>query len=525
MPPAVTAPQVSAAASGQFKWFCREIDGGERSINGKLIADISLKNIPYSSVTILYCGIFDGNGYTISDMTMITDQNLASGERVYQYYGLFGGLGAGAVVMDLTLRGSITCTTAATQIGSVAGYATGGARITNVTSYVNIGDGGQKLDGIQKVGGIVGCAKDGSSVTVVENCQYYGKINLTSASEVGGIVGYAADNSQTVGCCNHGSVYVGSGYHTGGIVGAGFSGALIERCMNFGSVEMHNHDCLGGILGYANAKVVIRNCGNVGTVSGHHSSTDSPDAYVGGILGYVNNSNFGGLTGCYNYGTVSATQNDTYCGAIVGWGRSGATYTKITNNYYLEGEKPFGTINDAGVTAVSANRDQFASGEVAYMLNGGVTDGTQAWYQRIGSDASPKLSGGTVYFEDGGYNNGAVTVSVEISWTSMEFTYTDGDWDSNTHDYGEGQWSTEGGTITVRNTASAQVSVELDFAPTVEGLTGTLTKRSMLLGENESDTTALALAGRPRAEISNAAIGEVTVTIAQPTSEAPKEGE
>ncbi|MGN0561702.1 MAG: dockerin type I repeat-containing protein, partial [Candidatus Fimenecus sp.] len=46
--------------------------------------------------------------------------------------------------------------------------------------------------------------------------------------------------------------------------------------------------------------------------------------------------------------------------------------------------------------------EQFASGEVAYLLNSGVSDGTQKWYQTLGEDGAPTLDNtcGTVY---GGY--------------------------------------------------------------------------------------------------------------------------
>ena len=43
---------------------------------------------------------------------------------------------------------------------------------------------------------------------------------------------------------------------------------------------------------------------------------------------------------------------------------------------------------------------QFTSGEVAYLLNSGVTDGKQVWYQTLGTDSCPTLDNthGTVYY-------------------------------------------------------------------------------------------------------------------------------
>ena len=76
------------------------------------------------------------------------------------------------------------------------------------------------------------------------------------------------------------------------------------------------------------------------------------------------------------------------------------------NNYYLDK----GTADAHGK---AMTEEQFASGEVAWLLNGSVdgegnwtagkTDGTQAWYQTLGTDSHPvlvKTGGNTVYADD-----------------------------------------------------------------------------------------------------------------------------
>ena len=50
--------------------------------------------------------------------------------------------------------------------------------------------------------------------------------------------------------------------------------------------------------------------------------------------------------------------------------------------------------------AEAKSREQFSSGEVCYLLNNEVTDGTQAWYQTIGTDKLPMFSGGIVYYNE-----------------------------------------------------------------------------------------------------------------------------
>jgi len=44
-----------------------------------------------------------------------------------------------------------------------------------------------------------------------------------------------------------------------------------------------------------------------------------------------------------------------------------------------------------------------------------------------------------------------VQVSIDITWDSLEFTYTDGQWDPETHSYKGGGWSDSGGNFTLTN--------------------------------------------------------------------------
>lgn len=410
--------------AGQFLWFGAKINSGEKSINGKLIADISLKNVAYVPIAEAYGGIFDGAEHTISDMTIVTNAYVSEGAEQSERYGLFGKLGANAVLKNFTLRGSITCVSAPERVGGAAGYVTDGATVENVHSYVNISDGGTKFEGTQYIGGVVGYCFDQDVTTTVKNCTYHGTINMTYAARVGGISGHAGSNSRTIGCVNYGTVKVGGGYHTGGIAG-GAQNALVEHCMNYGTVEMKSHDCLGGIVGYATGTTNIVNCGNIGAITGTSTNAGAPNAYVGGILGYINNSDFGGVSNCYNYGTLTAYAQNTYCGAIIGWGRSGAVAARLKNNYYLKGTKAYGATNDTTVTATEASAEQFASGEVAYQLNGGVTNGTQAWYQELTDeakkDAYPVMNGKTVYY---GYRD---CLDEEMHYANTPLTKTKGE--------------------------------------------------------------------------------------------------
>ena len=108
-------------------------------------------------------------------------------------------------------------------------------------------------------------------------------------------------------------------------------------------------------------------------------------------------------------------------------------------------------------------------------------------------------------------------VSVDITWTSMEFTYTDGVWNPETHDYNYGGWSVTGGTVTVKNTGNVTVTASFDYVSesNVTGIVGGFTIQSFNLDENESDTTRLILSGKANRRLLYESIGTITVTIAQ----------
>lgn len=136
----------------------------------------------------------------------------------------------------------------------------------------------------------------------------------------------------------------------------------------------------GTFVGYGYPKCVIENCFSTSVVEG--------DEECGGIAA----KNTGTTKGCYFAGKISV--NNYYSDAIT-------TYGTKENCYYLDtcGFKSVNSENDD--RAKSA--EQFASGEVCYLLNNGVTDGTQAWYQMIDNenpDAFPKYEGLTIGYDE-----------------------------------------------------------------------------------------------------------------------------
>ena len=177
-------------------------------------------------------------------------------------------------------------------------------------------------------------------------------------------------------CYNTGTV-IATDYHSGGICGLS-NYSSIEKCYNTGSVE--GYTIVGGVAGQC-MYGSITNCYNTGSVKG----VGTASAGVGGVCEKATDSE---VTNCYNIGTLS--------GQTVGNVINSSCKT-LTNSYYLaDGE----TDEREGTTAMSA--DQFANGEVAYLLNGNVASSENVWRQNIGgetSDTYPVLNNthGVVY--------------------------------------------------------------------------------------------------------------------------------
>ena len=167
--------------------------------------------------------------------------------------------------------------------------------------------------------------------------------------------------------------------HVGGVCGN--NAGTITNCYNAGNLTaIESSATIGGICGYNNGGTVT-NCYNTGTVTATGSV-----ASVGGVCG----CSIELISNCYNIGTVTATSSGADISGICGY-----NFGPIKNCYYLADTED----ENGGKTA-----DQFASGEVAYLLNGSKSEGdTVHFYQNLSgenADALPVLdkSHGVVYF-------------------------------------------------------------------------------------------------------------------------------
>ena len=199
---------------------------------------------------------------------------------------------------------------------------------------------------------------------------------------VGGVCGY---NSGTISNCYNAGTVSGTGANVGGVCGRNNNGT-IKFCYNKGTVSGSGEQ-FGGVCGYNSG--TISNCYNTGAVKGYR--------YVGGVCG---ENSYSTIEYCYSIGTVSASSSLGYSAGVSGWNYYGTIENCYYDNEIFTGSavsrKDGGTVSSVNGMATA----DFASGEIAYLLQGNQTE--NIWGQIIdieGKDAEsyPVLSENRVY--------------------------------------------------------------------------------------------------------------------------------
>lgn len=192
------------------------------------------------SRTKVFSGVFDGNGKTISGMTLEGNT----------FLGMFAVL-KGATVKNFTLEGIVVGERGVN--GLLAGQLQTGTTVENVTVKGSVSGNGSD------VGGIAGdTVKTGDGNVVVKNCVNYAEITVTMAKPgdvgaAGGIIGATAAGLETlvINCSNYGKVSTTSTFG-GGIIGllrvvTGNKNYKVSGCYNYGDISGAIQ--VGGIVG------------------------------------------------------------------------------------------------------------------------------------------------------------------------------------------------------------------------------------------------------------------------------------
>ena len=359
----------------ELAWFRDQVNSGNNYICAKISDDVevidmstvchaadksqnleelSWEPIGKNDYGYQYCGTFDGNGKTITNLYINASQNNV---------GLFGYTSEGTI-KNLTFEyANVTNTGVFT--GILVGYA-------NTSNFQNIKISKTcQMKGGKETGGIAGDFNGNAY-----NCVNYATVQ--GNYRVGGLFGYCSvENSSITTCANYGNVTATS-TDAGGLVGYFISGT-IQDCANYGDVK--GTERVAGMAGYV-SKGKIQNVFNYGNIS----ATNSTDA--GMAFGNSTNGTTEGMVAYYSGAKLNANGQE------------------IT-------VKAFGNGKPSEDNATGFTEAQLRSGEVAWLLNGSTSTpaegNTLAWYQKLGEngDAYPVLKStgdNTVY---GGYQHGS----------------------------------------------------------------------------------------------------------------------
>ncbi len=377
-----------------------------------------------------FSGVFNGNGYTITNMFIIT-QTL--GESYIT--GLFG-VGFSGKITNLIVEGKATLETGFGRYdlgmwyGSIVAEMRGGeisGCVSKVDVEVKIDSQNEGRYADARIGGIVGIINPNAGATATINrCINFGNITISGESGsyttviIGGIAGdegavsHQKENIRVriYDCCNYGNIMAtntiqagNSNHCVGGIMGRTWARDIslgncmeyfsISNCINFGNVTgCYYH--VGGIVGQASEEdtadrrvdnfTYIGHCANIGNVikvTGN-ASGETPAYTECEIVGLVDGN---------------GAQID-YCFAKLGNGLHSGAETDWIGRYgkYVKGASWFGTV-----------------------------EGDRDWDFRDGTGTARNNETFTGNFTSYGalFSGGYDAESINETWTAVDFYSTD----------------------------------------------------------------------------------------------------
>ena len=236
------------------------LDSWSRGKTVVLSADLDLSDVEFSSIPT-FGGTFDGQGYTISGLTITGSGNVR---------GLFRYLQSGGVVQNVSLEVTIEPTDLQDSLGGLVGNNRGSVRNCAVTG---------SIQGETNIGGIIGVNESSGKII---NSTFSGAV--TGEHYVGGIAGQ--NLGSILQCVNQGKI------NTVAVEGEADLEDLDSRPLN-STENLPACTDIGGITGFSTG--VLQSCKNTGPVGYEHVGYN-----VGGIAGRQS----GYLNGCTNQGVI-----------------------------------------------------------------------------------------------------------------------------------------------------------------------------------------------------------------------------
>lgn len=235
----------------QLAYLAQQVNNGTdyKREHFRLVSDLDLRGnewTPIGTEGNLFWGGFDGDGHTITGMTITGKEN--------SYVGLFGECrnftAASSYIKSVTVKGANI--SGKSFVGAIAGA---GANISDCYSIENT------IYASRCVGGVCG-----SLIGKISGC--YNSSSVSGISTAGGIMGSAS--------------YEGND-----------GNGVVEYCYNIGTVTVSEQDSsVGGITGASANRYDISNCLNCGKITGNGKN-------VGGIARSTDSNYMNFIGNCY----------------------------------------------------------------------------------------------------------------------------------------------------------------------------------------------------------------------------------
>lgn len=380
------------------------------SLNAVLMNDIDLDGVSFTPI-LENSFDFDGNNKTIKNLNTLNGNDDKAGLLISK-------LGENCTVKDLTIEGSVVLESTKTLDRGVIGSNEGTVR--NCTNKINITETTEQA---YWIGGIVGYNDE---TGVIEGCANYGKIIGTQEpSIIGGIAG--VNYGKIDSCINCGELE--SHYGAGGITFSNNNKGIISNSTNTAKITSDAHYvggiCAKSVINTTDCKAKIENCYNTGELISE-ATADTYAPYTGGIAAYIESlydSSCNIINNCYNLGTITDAAgisggivaamgdyseisncyhagkiNSAQYASVIGAQNRAISATTNTNTYDVSGVYILNETGWYNAYNTSKTAEEFASGEVAYLLNGSTSEGVLVWGQTLTGetkDASPVLTNDT----------------------------------------------------------------------------------------------------------------------------------
>lgn len=323
-----------------------------------LDADLDLAGIawtPMGDTSHDFAGTFDGQGHTISNLTIGTADAPITGELA----GLFGVVEG--TVKNLFLDEVSVNANVGYYVGGLVAYAVGPIENCHITKL--------DMDAVAPgVGGLIGYATSGNSIY---GCSVSGEIAVKSGCQgVGGFIGSMGKNAQITYSGATVSVTAPKERSTnaGGFIGRGngerAARAIVKNCYSKGAVTGGAY--AGGFTG-STAGMDIQNCYATGNVTDaivemtSFAGTNSVAPYLDGVA-----------RNCYATGTATA-------GTAAFLNETATARSEVVNCYYVDTNTAVATDYEK---ATAKSLDEMKTEEFAAMLNNG--DTTNGWIYKDG---------------------------------------------------------------------------------------------------------------------------------------------